>query len=297
MVCIGSFLRRVRPHCLAAFSAIALAGCTAPATPAAAVSSLSCNRVVLTGYWPPTNEMLRQWSTNPQHNPGQWQGRNWRGLGYDVYSFFPEFPPDGDPVGDPIGSPGSVGSVGSDLQVDFQATSQDFWRIMDEHQPRVLITTSRGGDIDWELEAIEGGHSGAAESAKDRADEDWRSDAYGPITTPAQASVDPRSWQAITTYRNGVTLGSQLPLAEILTATQALQIANVEIDQTGTSGNYLSGFMGLHGLFYNQQTPSNVAAGHIHVGKTTSVAVATQLMETTLATVLKSHPPIDCATR
>ena len=260
------------------------------ATPTPDRVAADCNRVVITGYWPPSNEMLRQWSTKPLSGSAGWQGENWRGLGYDVYSFFPEFPPDGNPVGDPIGSPGSVGAVESDLQVDYQDTSKDFWRIMDDYQPRILITTSRGGDIDWELEAVEGGHT-----SDGTADQDWRSDAYGNVTSPVKTSVDPRSWEAIDAYRNGITLNSQLPLTRILHATQALQIANVEIDRTGTSGNYLSGFMGLHGLFYNQQVPTNVAAGHIHVGRDTSADVARTLMETTLTTVLTAHPPVDCS--
>lgn len=47
------------------------------------------NNILLTGYWPPTNEMLRDWSTNPAQNPNGWAGGNWEGLGYDVYSYFP----------------------------------------------------------------------------------------------------------------------------------------------------------------------------------------------------------------
>jgi len=76
------------------------------------------NNVVLMGYWPPTNEMLRPWSTNPEQNPDGWTGENWRGTGYDVYAFFPEFPPDGDPSNDGIGELGAVGSAESDLRVD-----------------------------------------------------------------------------------------------------------------------------------------------------------------------------------
>ena len=52
--------------------------------------------VVLMGYWPPTNEMLRPWSTDPTQNPDGWIGADFGGYGYDVYSFFPEFPPDGE---------------------------------------------------------------------------------------------------------------------------------------------------------------------------------------------------------
>ena len=42
------------------------------------------NNILLTGYWPPTNHMLRQFSTDPEQNPGGWRGRNWRGHGFDI---------------------------------------------------------------------------------------------------------------------------------------------------------------------------------------------------------------------
>ena len=243
----------------------------------------SCNKhVVITGYWPPTNEMLRPWSTDPALNPTGWIGANWGDYGFDVHAFFPEFPPDGNPMNDPFGSDGWIGSPASDLRVDFQDTSADFWRIMDDYQPSILITTSRGGQIDWELEAIEGGHQGP----KPDPARDWRADEHGADTYPTQASIDPRSWHAISTYRAGQTLDSQLPLAQIAAATRALNLGNVDIDRPGTSGNYLSGFMGLHGLYYHQLAPHSVAAGHIHVGTMLPVDSARALMEATLHAVL-----------
>ena len=110
----------------------------------------SCVRnVVVTGYWPPTNEMLRQFSTNPDQNPDGWQGENWNGHGFNVYAYFPEFPPDGDPFPDPFGSEGFIGDEDSDFRVDYQDTSEDFWRIMDQQRPVILITTSWGSNW-WE---------------------------------------------------------------------------------------------------------------------------------------------------
>ncbi len=246
----------------------------------------SCPKnVVVTGYWPNTNEMLREWSTSTAQNPATWAGHNWNGHGYDVYAFFPEFPPDGNPMNDPFGSDGWVGS--GDLKVDYQDTSADFWRIMDTHQPHIVITTSRGGTIGWEIEAVEGGHGGATPDPAS----DWSADGHGSIHRPTQASIDPRSWTAIATYRDGNTLPSQLPIGDIATATQALGLESVQIDASGTSGNYLSGFMGLHGLYYNQISPHNVAAGHIHVGISVSAANARELMRTTLDTVLGQIDP------
>jgi hypothetical protein len=241
-----------------------------------------CSRnVVVTGYWPATNEMLRPWSTNAAQNPTGWVGENWRGKGFDVYAFFPEFPPDGDPMNDPFGSDGWVGAPDADLRVDFQDTSSDFWRIVDVYQPHVMITTSRGGSIGWEVEAFEGGHDGGTANPA----EDWRSDQHGATTLPTQRSIEPRSWDAISTYRRGKRLNSQLPMDAVVAAATALDLTSVQIDD-GTSGNYLSGFAALHGLYYNQLNPHNVAAGHIHVGVDVSTADARQLMEATLDAVL-----------
>ena len=86
----------------------------------------------------------------------------------------------------------------------------------------------------------------------------------------------------------GNRLQSQLPVDDIVSATSALGLANVFIDETETSGNYLSGFLGLHGLYYNSlhNDPNdpfwNIAAGHIHVGSGLSVADARLLSEVTL---------------
>lgn len=251
--------------------------------------AVACTKnVVLMGYWPPTNEMLRPWSQDPVQNPGGWIGADWEGYGYDVYSFFPEFPPDGDPSNDPIGSDGSVGSPRFDLRVDYQATSEDFWRIVDDYQPVIVMTNSRGGDIGWEVEAIEGGHGVGNMNGPPF---DWSSDQHGADTRPTQASIDARSWDAISTYRQGTTLPTRLPVDDIVAATSALGLTDVEVDETGTSGNYLSGFLGLHGLYYAETAAHEVvAAGHIHVGYGLPVADASVLIETSLHAVLQAHP-------
>jgi hypothetical protein len=253
----------------------------------------ACDKnVVLMGYWPPTNEMLRPWSTNPAQNPGGWIGEGWEGHGYDVYSFFPEFPPDGDPVGDPIGSDGAVGSPRYDLRVDYQATSADFWRLVDTHRPVIIVTTSRGGGIGWEVEAIEGGHGIGNMGGPEL---DWASDQHGAEVRPTQASIEAPSWDAISTYRQGTTLPTRLPVDAIVDATTALGLTDVEVDETGTSGNFLSGFLGLHGLYYaevwaEQAGYEVVAAGHIHVGYGLPVEDASALIEATLHAVLQAHP-------
>lgn len=246
-------------------------------------SVASADNIVLIGFWPPTNEMLRPFSTSPVQNPGGWMGQNWNGLGHDVYAFFPEFPPDGNPFNNSFGSAGYIGSPESDFRVDYQDTSADFWRVMDTLNPRGIVTFSWGGDdTRWEIERVEGGHSSSGAPHLD-----WSSDGNG-VTRPTQTTIDPRSWDAISTYRSGNRLQTQLPVDDIVAATSALGLANVFIDETGTSGNYLSGFLGLHGLYYNSlhNDPNdplwNIAAGHVHVGSGLSVADARLLSEVTL---------------
>jgi len=248
------------------------------------------HNLVVMGYWPPTNEMLRQWSANPAQNRGTWQGKNWRGLGYDIYAFFPEFPPDGDPSNDYFGADGWVGSPESDLRVDYQDTSADFWRIVDSYQPSIVVTTSRGGDIGWELEALEGGHYGGY---ADNPPFDWMGDEHGDSSYPDEGTIDARSWDGISRYRNGVTLPSQLPLDAIYQRTYELGLATVAVDY-GTSGNYLSGFLGLHGLLYRELSGRSIAAGHIHVGTAVSPQDATSMMEATLEAVIAAKPPLEC---
>ncbi len=262
-------------------------------TTAGSTGVVGCRKnVLLMGYWPPTNEMLRPWSTDPAQNPGPWIGEDWGGHGFDVYAFFPEFPPDGDPTNDNIGDDGAVGSPRFDLRVDYQATSADFWRLVDEYSPVVLVTTSRGGGIGWEIEAIEGGHG---QGNPGNPAFDWISDGYGDEQFPTEATIDPRSWTAISTYRQGQTLPTALPVPEVLAAASALGLTQVAVDDTGTSGNFLSGFLGLHGLYYNLTASHNVAAGHIHVGFGLPVASASALIEASLHAILEVHPAASLA--
>ena len=100
--------------------------------------------IVVTGFWPPTNEMIRHFSQDINLNPNGWQGEDWQGSGYDIISFFPEFDvPDCDNCGQGFG----------DFEVDYQDTSNDFWSIIGEINPVTIITFSRGYiDESWELE-------------------------------------------------------------------------------------------------------------------------------------------------
>ena len=65
--------------------------------------------IVVTGFWPPTNEMIRHFSQNLDLNPEGRIGDDWEGRGYDIVSFFPEF---SDPECD------NCGQGYGDLEVD-----------------------------------------------------------------------------------------------------------------------------------------------------------------------------------
>lgn len=95
--------------------------------------------ILLTGYWVPTNEMLRPFSNQPEHNPDGWIGSNWEGLGYDVMAYFPEFPE---------GS-GSVGT--GDFRVDYDAVKADFPKYTSMLHPVAIISFGHG-DGPWEIE-------------------------------------------------------------------------------------------------------------------------------------------------
>ena len=88
-------------------------------------------KILVTGYWPPTNEMVRHFSQNPDLNPDGWQGDNWENLGFDVVSFFPEFDPD---------NCNNCGQGYGDLEVDYQDFSGDFWPIVEQIKPAAIIT-------------------------------------------------------------------------------------------------------------------------------------------------------------
>lgn len=94
--------------------------------------------IMLTGYWAPTNEMLREFSQNSAQNRGVWRGENWENSGYDLIAFFPEFP-----KGDSRGE--------GDFEVDEEDTRRDLDRLTQELRPVALISFGRGQGP-WEIE-------------------------------------------------------------------------------------------------------------------------------------------------
>lgn len=207
--------------------------------------------IMLTGYWPPTNDMLRSFSTDLLKNPDGWLGRNWRGRGYDIYAYFPEF----------RDWPSDLRGDG-DFQVDYQRTSTDFWRIVEEIHPCAIITFSATGPVSqrWEIERYQ------------RNLEEWLLFLHvhePPNPSPPDASVAPD------TVRE-----STLPMESIAQAVNASGIYTVYtpaafIDE-GFGGGYVSEFIAYHGVWYQAlhrsvSSPHRcVAAGHIHVGTETN---------------------------
>ncbi len=219
--------------------------------------------IMLTGYWPPTNEAVRHFSPNLDQNPGGWQGADWESRGYDIYSYFPEFdnfPSDRQGTGD--------------FEVDYQDTSADWWRITAEINPVAIITFSAGTDGLWELEM------------RQRNLLSWVRDYEEPrlpTPRPPDPSLPPRSVRF-----------SSLPMQEIVDAVNqaGLDEMTAVIDDVGYGGGFLSEYIAYHGAWYHDlhadpQDPfRNVAAGHIHVGPDISVGQARTAAEISLRTLL-----------
>jgi len=199
--------------------------------------------ILLTGYWPPTNEMIRHFSQNDSLNPIGWQGNNWENRGYDIVSYFPEF-------SNPECS--SCGQGYGDIEVDYQDTTEDFWPITGVNSPLGIITFSRGFmDQSWELEY----------NAYNRTN--W----YNDFTSPFLPTPNPPD----SIEENYYLRNSNLPMEEIVSAISNLNIGlNPYIDINGDPGHYVSEYMAYHGTWYrdlHQFGDNNcIAAGHIHVG-------------------------------
>lgn len=221
--------------------------------------------IMLTGYWPPTNEMVRPFSQSPTQNPGGWIGADWEGRGYDVVSFFPEF-----------NTPncGNCGQGSGDFEVDYQDTSADFWSITPATRPVAIITFSRGyTGLDWEIEMNNGNWL------------TWTSDYTSPVKptpTPPDASYP------VEGIRNAT-----LPVQDIVDNVDALGLGlDVYICFNQDSGDFLSGYLGYHGVWYQDihKTPGDpdwcLAAGHVHVGSNVDWNVGRLATEETIRTVI-----------
>ena len=219
-------------------------------------------KIMITGYWPPTNEMVRHFSQNIDLNPNGWDGGNWEGLGYDIVSFFPEFDPP---------NCNSCGQGFGDLEVDYQDFSRDFWTIISSVNPVAIITFSRGfNDMSWELE----------NRVVNRTN--W----YDDYTSPFLPTPNPPD----NTVDNYHIRYSSLPINEIIDAITNLDLGlNVYLDNTN-AGLFLSEFAGYHGVWYKEiyEQDSSIpcfSAGHIHVGAQIDWGLAKEATEITIRTL------------
>ena len=220
---------------------------------------------MLTGYWPPTNEMIRRFSPDPGQNPDGWIGSDWEGRGYDVYAFFPEFDPP---------NCTNCGKGTGDFEVDYQDTSGDWWSIADALQPVAIITFSRGfSGSNWEVEMNQRNFS------------NWFPDYESPFQpTPSP----PDGSQAAGHLRL-----STLPVQDIVDAVNGANLGiNAYICWTQDGGNFLSGFIAYHGVWYQDlhKDPTDPAwslcSGHVHVGTSVTWDAGFEASKVTLRTVL-----------
>ncbi len=232
--------------------------------------------VMLTGYWPPSNEMIRHFATDPFQNPGGWAGEDWEGRGYDIKAFFPEFVP---------GCLTCLQGMGK-LEVDYQDTSDDFWAIADFERPVAIITFSRGlNDMSWEVELNQ-----------------YNKDQWGPdYSVPKLPTPNPPDASVPVDFLRP----SNLPMQGIVDAVDALGF-NLDpyICISGDGGGFLSEFIAYHGTWYRDlhDQPSDpawtIAAGHVHVGGKILVGRARLAAEATLRAVLDHLdtviPPVTC---
>jgi len=227
--------------------------------------------IMLTGFWPPSNEMMRKFSTNPSQNPGGWQGENWEGRGYDVYSYFPEFP----------GGVGSNPKGNGDFEVDYQDVGSwyppneptgDFWRITADIHPVAILSYGIGWNW-WELEY----------NARNLST--WSGDylePYSPTPSPPDSSVSA-----------GYVRNSSLPMQAIADAVNNAGIGvNSLVDWCYDPGAFLCGYMAYHDAWYKSlhSDPCDqyycLAAGFTHVPGSLSVSTATTACEIALRTTI-----------
>jgi hypothetical protein len=261
--------------------------CLLLSTTALAVPALGANPTILiTGFWPPTNNMLRPWRPSPAQNPGGWIGSNWEGRGYDIKSYFPEFPGQTGP---------SWGKGSGDMEVDYQDVAADFARLTNETKPVAIITFSRANtSIGWELEPAYQRWRLPGESIPvgGRNVPTYSPD-YDGVTTPTNTPIASEPL--------GNIRFSNLPMQSIVNAVAAgMPASSVSpfidaFNATSTSssafgGNFVSGYTGYLGTWYKDLNGPGTAnpvyaAGHIHIGTNLDATVGTQATGITLRTL------------
>lgn len=226
--------------------------------------------ILLTGYWPPTNEMLRQFSTDEQLNWGKWEGEKWRGTNFDVYAYFPTFE-DGtaeNPQGNGV------------LRVDYQRTQADFERLVEELKPVAIVSFGQGAGP-WEIEY------NAVNLAK------WYDDYEAP-TQPDVLPIDD-------SVGAGFVRHSSLPVEAIKEAINNSGLGiRAWVDYEGDPGTFLCNYMAYQVSRYKEENGPDgnkypcFMAGFIHVGGDVEVDKAARAVEITLEEVVESLKDCGC---
>ena len=218
--------------------------------------------IVITGYWPPTNDMLRPFSPNLDQNPAGWVGSDWEGRGYNIYAFFPEFP-------------NGLGRGEGDFEVDYQDTSADFWAVTGVLSPVAVVTTGRtSNNHHWRLEG----------GARNYTPMSWAADYLVPTRPTPELPIasEPAPYDRMST----------LPIDDIIAAVNLSGSAATPFATALDTSNFLCDFNGYHANWYRalhfaagDPTPCRVA-GHIHVGYAMTLADAELAAEATLRAVI-----------
>ena len=211
-------------------------------------------KILVTGYWNPTGQMITKFSTNSELNPNGWEGENWEDLGYDVYSYFPN----------PDGYTGM-------FEIDYQSTLADFSQLVEDLNP-IAIVSFGAGTGPWEIEY----------NARNL--DSWVND----YVAPQQPTPNPPDQSVIVNY----TRHSTLPINQIAESINEETEILAWIDWNGNPGAFLCEYIAYLGMWYkdSHSDPLNqeqcLAAGFIHVNNTISANEATVAADITIRETL-----------
>ncbi|MBN1969723.1 MAG: T9SS type A sorting domain-containing protein [Candidatus Delongbacteria bacterium] len=212
------------------------------------------SKIMVTGFWNPTGQMIAPFSTDVLLNPEGWIGEDWENLGYDIYSFFPE-----------------PGTYVGDLEVDYQDVTEDFWNITSEIKPIAILSFGAGAGP-WEIEF------------NARNITSWVPDYVAPtLPTPNP----PDNTKPVSSKRL-----SSLPVEEIALNVNSETSINAWVDWNGNPGAFLCEYMAYHSEWYqsierlNPEFPC-LSAGFIHVNSSISYLNAREAFLITLRTIIE----------
>jgi len=211
--------------------------------------------IMCTGFWDPTGLMLTPFSTDSKLNPNGWEGKNWEGLGYDIYSYFPK--------------PGVYTEM---FEVDYQNTWADFWNVTSQIHPIAIISFG-AGDGPWEIEY----------NARNL--DSWINDDKSPYQ-PTPCPPDD-------TKPVGYIRHSSLPVQKIEDAVNNQTTIRAWVDWGGNPGMYLCEYIAYLDMWYQNMHnttddpyPCRVA-GFIHVNSGVAVEEAMKATKVTIRETIK----------